>query len=289
MSLIVSETEALWCVENHQEYLEKCTILFSGLGYSLEQVALLRVCKLDEVAPSYDDVKTVNGHDYRRWKVNENGLLLDSSFAEFVKTEKDQAKNEKFNKGSERAVLVKVLMRRSLDNLPGAEAALATHDLFIVWPFILLSVSLPGASSAIRALSTITGLRESGRFSAFNAYTNAFRATFKDFSEHLECKDMDERGVRYVPDGYVRLSNLSSLIFSHGIKEEDDTVLFQYPLDRELASIDTVHELAVTSVLIGKFFNFLQNVRTTVSVHEPAIGFIAPAVGLLPLSKSKAR
>ena len=85
MSLIyiVSETEALWCVENHQEYLEKCTILFSGLGYSLEQVALPRVCKLDEVAPSYDDVKTVNGHDYRRWKVDENGLLLDSSFAEF--------------------------------------------------------------------------------------------------------------------------------------------------------------------------------------------------------------
>jgi hypothetical protein len=174
------------------------------------QLGMNRVLHEDEIDPSPDDVLMMNGVPHECWDFDpKTGKLSDAKFFRWQILEDKAKAVYKDNVSKERALLVSLLkfmsveMKRSLDNLPDAEVALASHDLFFIWPFLLMAVSMPGPM-----IGTMATLVQSKDLDKYYSDLRIFQAEFKDLLQHPDI-------VKF--PSMISIDTLMALMFLNGV------------------------------------------------------------------------
>ena len=89
-------------------------------------------------------------------------------------------------------------MARAMENLPGSDVAMKTFDIFMVWPYLMQAVSLPGANSAMRVLTKSVTLRQTGDLADFNTFATRFRLMMLEFTKLFQDDATHPDGTRVV-------------------------------------------------------------------------------------------
>jgi len=101
-------------------------------------------------------------------------------------------------------------MARAMENLPGSDVAMKTFDIFMVWPYLMQAVSLPGANSAMRVLTKSVTLRQTGDLADFNTFATRFRLMMLEFTKLFQDDATHPDGTRVVEPGYVKIERIST-------------------------------------------------------------------------------
>jgi hypothetical protein len=183
-----------WNESTHRTFLDIHATLFGTLGISLAALECARVPKPEEIAPLEDESITIGAQVYRRFPfvVNAQGDVTErmspDTVASFHKAGASAVKTLADNLAAERSVLAKVMatvspsMRQAFDNLAGSTAALATHDPYTVWPFLLRAATVPGARRAMKIFQELCELTMDGEYATHAAYAARFRRILVEFT-----------------------------------------------------------------------------------------------------------
>jgi hypothetical protein len=218
-------------------------------------------------------------------KVANTTRMTPEAFISYCKHTQTAANRLAANLTVERALLSNALldigpdMRRNLANLSGSAVALATNDLFEIWPFLLEAVFPPGAFSSIKAYKDLVSLSQTGELSDYLKFTEAFRLLIKEFvKKYQDNSKTGLNGARTVPEGYVKIDTLLSTIFLAAISGGDESQFFRFLMDKKLGDIATVHDLESPETLIAAFQTFRQNLRSdSEATTEASLAYLAHA------------
>lgn len=267
-----------WNESNHRSYLDVHATHFGTLGISLAALELPRVPKPGETAPLLDEMLHYGSQVYRRFPfmVDAQGVTTERMSAEtvarFHKAGDSAEKTLETNLAAERAVLAKVLatvspsMRQALDNLAGSSAALATHDPYTVWPFLLRAVTVPGARRAMKIFQELIELTMDGECANHAAYAARFRRTLVEFTHMFQ--DTSEG----VPPNTVSIDVIGAVLYLNGILNSRSRAQFQFIVDKTLASVVVMSDLPSPMDLIVTFQSFAANLRQD-TVTEPVVAY----------------
>ena len=256
--------EGRWCEATHSVCIETVDAFLIAVGYSVAQLEASPGIRPDlpgEVRPSDIDTILVGGQEYQRF-AKEDGRLTTSGLEAFQKALAESVKLGRTNVERERVVLSKILlmmspeMKQNLLSLEGVSMALASHNVFVIWPFLIRAEKPPGAANGLSIFkSLLTGV-QTGEYSNYAKWVVYFRQGCKEFAATFDSAEHP---------GFIKTSTLCSMCFLNGVALGDNRAAFQFLLDKVLASIENVHELAAPEVLASQFQQFLRN-----SNHQPA-------------------
>ena len=140
-----------WNESTHAKYKIIHATTFGALNISLISLESTSVTKPKELAPTANDIIPIGGVDYERYPLTPGldgapARMSPVIVAQFISDTNLATKTLAANLAPERAALAQVLitvspeMRQNLDNIPGSATAMATHDPYTVWPFLIRAV-----------------------------------------------------------------------------------------------------------------------------------------------------
>ena len=259
-----------WTPDNTADSMGKLLRMMGPLKLSPALLSAARVVPADEVAPAADDTMVIGGESYPKYPTHpDTGRMSAETVAAFVKATALATKCAKANSEKERLLLVEIydfmspVLFRNLKNLDGSAAAMATHDIYTIWPFIMKASSSVGAQQSIDTFKELTTLSMSGTYAdhadfavRFNTLLTTFKANFED-PQH---------------PGFVKIDVLASMIYLKAV----DQVIFKFLIDKTLTSMSDLHSIVKPSELTDTFQQFWQNSGANLSVvSETAIGYSA--------------
>jgi hypothetical protein len=177
-----------WTSENAHEFAMHCDTQLATVLLSCADLLKPRMVKPGEEMPSLDAKRVIGNKEYLQWVVV-NGALSAAQVADWIKLEDTALAVRKANLAAERKCLVIFLkwmspaMQQQFEIVPGAKAAMATHDLFQIFPLMLRAIALPGAAHSVQLLGSMSDLAQKGDF---GAYCSLLRAFEKDFIESFQ-------------------------------------------------------------------------------------------------------
>ena len=262
-----------WNKSTHLDAMERIMTILTTTKLSPARLALARGVLEGEVVPTLGDVLSINGHDYPKWEIAaDTELLTAAGLAAFRKELDEVQKRVAANKTKERGLLSQILqlvspeMKQNLYNLAGARVALDSHDLFLVWPFLLRAARPPGAANSMRSFTSLVHVSQSGELASFPKFALHFKRLLEEFSVLFE---------EPAHPGCVRSSTLGAVCLLNSISHGVDREGLKFLLDKVLADIATVHDLESAEALITKFQSF--HLNTVSRAEEPVIGYYARA------------
>jgi hypothetical protein len=186
-----SDLYGKWSAESHQGFIPHLANEATKIQLTLAQLSKERVPRPEEIGPHPNDSVEINGVANPIWTFDaKNGQLAAGCLARWLLLDGKACDAHKANVDKERAVLVTFLkfmsveMKRSLDNLPGTEAALGTHNLFAIWPFLLKAVSMSGPNTAMRVIGDMATLVQADEYGKYCSELRIYQAEFKDLLQH---------------------------------------------------------------------------------------------------------
>ena len=270
-----------WTESTTLETMDYFIALMAKICVSPALLELPRVLAPREIDPTVIDQQTIGGHVYRKWVVNGEGKMSDQVFAEFMKAKDRATEFRETRFKGERGVLAEILltvspeMNQVLNNQAGWAAALATYDIYDIWPHLMRAAKPPGASASVRALTTLVTMSQTGELASYPKYALSFARLAAEVKVVFQDNSMvgeGDQAVRTCPLGYVSMDTIASVFFLNGVANGVDRDNFRFLLDQNMQPHDTVHTIPGVQQLITIFQTGYTNAPR---VTEPVIGYLA--------------
>ena len=272
-----------WNESTHATYKIIHATTFGALNISLSALESPRVPKPEETAPAANDIISIGGVDYDRYPLTPGlndapARMSPVVVAQFISDTNLATKTKAANLALERTAMATVLitvsptMRQNLDNIPGSASAMASHDPYAVWPFLIRAVTTPGARRAMKVFQDLCELTMNDELRDHAAYAAHLRGVLQEFTQLFA----DHR-QNALPNT-VSIDVLGSVVYLNGILTSRSRAQFQFIVDKTLAAVAQMSDLPPPGDLIAIFHSFALNLRNDAPIAEPVMGYVAPAV-----------